>query len=228
MVTTVTSTERVKQVKVGLGGTPPGNNGPKRNGSGGNGKGKDDAPQRFSPKPYRVMLWIVVAAIFMMFAALVASYIMLSSGKTWPAVEMPRVFWLSTALIIVSSLTLEVARRSLKRGGGGYRGWLWLTLLLGIGFLASQLLAWRQLVAQGANLASNNHSSFFYLLTGAHALHLIIGILALSYLQLGKKFRQVGAAVEMKRQAATGAVSLYWHFLDGLWVFLFLLLFLWK
>jgi cytochrome c oxidase subunit 3 len=230
MVTTVTSTERVKQVKTGLGGTPPGKNGPNGNGSGGNGgKRRDDSERRFSPKPYRLTLWIVIAAIFMMFSALVAAYIMLSSGEKWPPIVMPRLLWLSTGLIVLSSLTFEAARRSLKKGSDKrYSFWLLLTLGLGLGFIASQLFAWRNLVGQRIYLASNNHSSFFYLLTGVHALHLLGGILALSYLLLRTRSRRPNVDAEMKRQASANIVSVYWHFMDGLWVFLFLLLLLWK
>lgn len=231
MVTTATSTERVKRTRTGLGGTPPGKNGPRGNGSGGNGgKKKDDGAQRFSSKSYRVTLWIALAAIFMMFAVLVVSFITLSSGEKWVPIEMPRVFWLSTGLIFISSLTFEAARRSLKRGSAErYSRWLMLTLAFGLAFLVSQLFAWRRLVAQGFYLASNNHSSFFYLLTGAHGLHLLVGILALGYLLLRTRRRRSGDEnAEMKRLASVNVVSLYWHFMDGLWIFLFLLLLLWK
>ncbi|HJU57058.1 MAG TPA: hypothetical protein VJ715_20905, partial [Pyrinomonadaceae bacterium] len=170
MVTTVTSTERFKQkTRVGVGGTPPGKNGHNGKGPGGGGDGgkKKDGAQRFSPKPYRLTLWILIAAIFMMFAAMIASYITLSSGEKWPPLETPRLLWLSTGLILLSSLTFEAARRSLKAGSDkGYVRWLLLTFLFGLGFLASQVFAWRELVAQGVYLATDNHSSFFYLLTG--------------------------------------------------------------
>lgn len=230
MVTTATSTERVKQTRIGPGGTPPGKNGPKGNGSGGNGgKRKDDGAERFSPKPYRVTLWIVLAAIFMMFGALIVSFITLSSGDTWVPIEMPRLFWLSTGVIFISSLTFEAARRSLKRDNNErYSRWLLLTLFFGLAFLVLQLLAWRRLVAQGVYLASNNHSSFYFLLTGVHGLHLLVGILALSYLLLRTRSRRREANAEMRRQTSVNVVSLYWHFMDGLWILLFLLLLLWK
>ena len=228
MVTTVTSTERVKQkTRVGVGGTPPGKNGHngKRPGGGGGGGKKKDEAQGFSPKPYRLSLWILIAAIFMMFGALMASYITLSAGEQWPPIEVPRVLWLSTGLILASSLTLEAARRSLKAGNDRlYVRWLLVTLLLGLGFLAAQVSAWRQLVAQKIYLASNNHSSFFYLLTGAHAAHLLGGILGLNYLLLRTRRRRSEAAAETKRRSAAGVVSVYWHFMDGLWLLLFLLL----
>ena len=232
MVTTVTSTERVKQkTRVGVGGSPPGRNGQNGKGPGGPGGGgnKKDEAQRFSPKPYRLTLWILIAAIFMMFAAMIASYIMLASGEKWPPLETPRLLWLSTGLIFVSSLTFEGARRSLKAGGDrGYALWLLVTLLFGLGFLAAQVLAWRELVAQGIYLTTNNRSSFFYLLTGAHGLHLLGGILALGYLLVRARRRRADSRAETRRRSAVGVVSVYWHFMDGLWVLLFLLLFVWK
>src|ERR1044071_6905914 len=123
MVTRVTSTETRVKPKTRVGGPPPGKNGhngkgPGGGGGGGGGKKKDEA-QGFSPKPYRLSLWILIAAIIMMFGALVASYINLSSGEQWPPIVVPRLLWLSTGLILLSSLTLEAARRSLKAGSDG-------------------------------------------------------------------------------------------------------------
>src|SRR5205807_1412020 len=111
----------------------------------------------------------------------------------------PRLLWLSTGLIITSSLTFNVARRSLKHSDSvRYRRWLLLTLMLGLGFLASQLLSWRLLAAQGIYMASNQHSTFFYLLTGAHGIHLLGGILALGYLLFRAGQKQRDRYAEMK------------------------------
>jgi len=92
----------------------------------------------------------------------------------------------------------------------------------------SQLLAWRQLVRQGVYVASNPHSSFFYLLTATHGVHLLGGLLALIYLLVRASKTHEAEREQAKRRAATDAVTLYWHFMDGLWIYLFLLLFLWK
>lgn len=228
---TVTGTKTaVRQTKPGMGRTPPGKNGPNGNGSGGNGgQGKDDEGQRSAPHTYRVTLWILIAAIVMMFAALTVAYIMLSEGEGWRPVTIPRLLWLSTGLIVASSLTFESAIRSLRQGDDrAYGQRLILTLGLGLGFLVSQLLAWWQLVKQGLYVTSNNHSAFFYLLTGAHGLHLLGGILALSFLIWRMRLRREEERAELRRQAAARVVSVYWHFMDGLWIFLFLLLLLWK
>jgi cytochrome c oxidase subunit 3 len=133
-------------------------------------------------------------------------------------------------------VTFEAARRAEQRERYGfYRRWLFVSLLLGFGFLASQLLAWRELVGQKIYLATNPHSSFFYLLTGLHALHLFGGLLGLSYLAIRARRETAASGVsgtgnsrDRKRRASVDAIGLYWHFMDGLWVYLFALLFLWR
>jgi cytochrome c oxidase subunit 3 len=140
---------------------------------------------------------------------------------------MPRILWASTALLLFSSLTFESSRSSLRRSRtSGYSRWLTLTGLLALAFLALQLIAWRQLAAQGIYLASNPHSSFFYVLTAVHGLHLLIGFVALCFL-LARNARK-GAADTGKQMALTDGVVVYWHFMDVLWIYLFVLLFVWK
>ena len=129
----------------------------------------------------------------------------------------------------MSSGTLEAARRNLKgSSNGGYVRWLSVTAILGVSFLGSQLLAWRELARQGIFLKSNPHSSFFYLLTATHGLHLLGGLLAVVYLLFRTRQKRDDALAEAKRLAAADAVGIYWHFMDGLWIYLFLLLFLWR
>ena len=234
MATTVTNTEGVSQKKIGLGVGGPskgrrlgGNGGgPRKDGNGG-GSSEDE---RFPGSSYRLGMWVALAAVAMMFTALTSAYIVrASTSNDWQPIAVPRSLWFSTALIFISSITFEIARRSLRQDkAGAYKRWLLATVLLGLGFLVTQFLAWRELVAQGIFLSSNPHSSFFYLLTGAHGVHLLGGILALDYLllrSLRKPNEKQGSA---RRQAAADAVALYWHFMDGLWVYLFLLLFLWR
>jgi cytochrome c oxidase subunit III len=212
----------------GLGPRPNGNGskGPRPPGGGGDERPRPD----LGHTQFRVGMWIGIAAVAMMFAALTSAYVFRSGMQGWQPLAAPRLLWLSTAVILASSATYELARRALRRGDAPrYRRWLSASLALGLGFLASQLLAWRELVAQGVYLASNPHSSFFYVLTGLHALHLVGGIGGLTYLIL----RTGGAAADGGRararlEAKAGAVGIYWHFMDGLWVYLFGLLFFWR
>jgi cytochrome c oxidase subunit 3 len=175
-------------------------------------------------------MWIGLASILMLFTALTSAYIVRAGlSDDWRPIQAPGFLWASTALILASSVTFHMARRAIKRFEvKSYTLWVAVTGLLGLGFLTTQLLAWRQLVAQGVYLASNPHSSFFYVLTGTHAVHLLGGVLGLGYL-LARNWNKLEAreAVQ-KRQKAAGVIGLYWHFMDGLWVYLFLLLFLWR
>lgn len=179
---------------------------------------------------YRIGAWVTIAGIVMLFTALASSYIVRSaSSNDWLPIQMPRVLWLSTAVLVISSITMEISRRALKQqSDAGYSRWLMITVGLGLGFVASQLIAWRQLARQGVYLDSNPHSSFFYLFTGAHGLHVLGGILALTYLMLRTRKKRDSVAGELRRIGAADAATIYWHFMDGLWICLFLLLFFWK
>lgn len=213
--------------KAGIGG------GPKRRGPNGNGAPKRNGHNRYSPdfqssaNRYRIGMWVALASILMMFTALSSAYIVrAASANDWQPLTMPRILLLSTALILVSSGTLEVARRKWKDAvNNGHRRWLLVTFALGIGFLISQLLAWRELVRQGVYIASNPHSSFFYLLTATHGVHLLGGLAALAYFSLRARAPQKDQLAVAKSQASADAVTLYWHFMDFLWLYLFVLLF---
>jgi cytochrome c oxidase subunit 3 len=214
-------------------GRGPGGGGP--NGPGGPGGGGGDEPRRFSPDRYRIGVLVGLASILMMFTALASAYVVRSGMPTstdWRGGQMPTFVYLSTGLILLSSLTFTRAKTALgHKELAAYRLWLGVTLLLGLGFLASQILAWRELVGRGLYLATNPHSSFFYVLTGLHGLHLAGGILALALLYAyARRDESAGENVDadLKRRTLTDVVGIYWHFMDALWVFLFLLLLLWR
>jgi cytochrome c oxidase subunit III len=224
MATMVTSTKTETKTSAGSGPKIPGPNG---NGSKRHDGFRDPESQA---NRYRIGMWVGLASVAMMFTSLSSAYIVRSaSANDWFPLPMPRVLLVSTALILGSSGTIEVARRKLKAAlSGPYSQWLFFTVLLGLAFLAFQLVAWRQLERQGIYVASNPHSSFFYLLTGAHAVHLVGGLFGLTFLWLRSRREVVEKALIAKRKAATDAVTIYWHFMDALWIYLFLLLFLWR
>jgi cytochrome c oxidase subunit 3 len=213
--------------KTGLGGGPkPGR--PSGNGSP-HGNGHSFTP-RFSASRYRIGMWLAMAAILMMFTALSSAYIVrAASSNDWRPLAMPRILLLSTALILLSSVSLEIARRKLKSAlDSSPKLWFCVSASLGIGFLVSQLLAWRQLVRQGIYVATNPHSSFFYLLTAVHGVHLLGGLIALLYLAVRARPPQKNSVAVVKGQAAADVVTLYWHFMDVLWIYVFFLLFFWR
>jgi cytochrome c oxidase subunit 3 len=202
-------------------------------GAGGGGPGagdfRDDGGRGGSPRGRNVLrtgIWIALAPILMMFVAFASAYIVRRGvGNDWQTLDLPGILWLNTALLAASSAMLEKARGCLARGlAAEFNRWWSATTVLGLMFLLGQLVAWRQLSAQGVYLASNPSSSFFYLLTAAHGLHLLGGEVALVYVAS----RAVRAGAAPARRTAVDAASIYWHFLLGLWVFLFLLLLLWR
>jgi cytochrome c oxidase subunit 3 len=161
----------------------------------------------------------------MFFMALTSAFIVLRrSSELWVDFHLPPILWLNTGILLASSFTLEAARRQLAdSNAAGFRKLWLLTTALGLLFVAGQLAAWRQLVAQGVFIASNQASSFFYIFTGAHAIHLLGGVGALLYVSI----RKLDAA-RISLSTAAEITSYYWHFMDGLWVFLLALLYLGK
>jgi len=170
-------------------------------------------PTKAPPGAYRILIWTACGSISAFFAALVIAYIWRAGMMSyWQQIRLPRVLWLSTALIAASSVTLESARRFFRRGEWRVADRLLLaTATLGVAFLAAQLEAWRDLLAQGAYLMDNPHSAFFYMFTGLHAAHLLGGLIALFVVVFGRR----------KRRELVDVVSYYWHFLTVLWVILF-------
>jgi cytochrome c oxidase subunit III len=240
MATTVISTEETvtRPAKGNARGgrrTEGGGNGSRGTGGpGGGGGGGDEGSRPVPDHRYRIGMWVALASIMMLFTALSSAYIVrsrLSTANDWQPIAVPQMLWLSTALILLSSATFEAARRSIRSGAGkAYRHWLMVTALLGLGFLFTQLLAWRELVAQGIYLATNPHSAFFYLLTAVHGLHLLGGIVMLAFLLLSawRGLSEAWRARDERQEDKAGAVAVYWHFMDGLWIYLFLLLFVWR
>ena len=169
-------------------------------------------------------IWIALFAITMSFAAFTSALFIRQASADWTHLAVPPILFVSTAILLVSSFTMEMSRRGFdgkstsqmsqvnERGRGLIL--LSITLFLGLAFVSGQYLAWRQLAAQGLFLATNPNSSFFYLLTGVHALHVLGGVAALAYL-----LAQNAARVSVRRNLVNGVV-IYWHFMAALWLYL--------
>jgi cytochrome c oxidase subunit III len=217
-----TVTEEVELIGPGKGG-----GGDSSRDHGGSGGGGDDwkgssGSARVPQRAYVTGMVIALSGILMFFMALVSAYIVRKDmpNSAWVQLNVPRILWLNTLILIASSFTLARSRsRFLANDEASFRHWWGVTTILGIFFLIGQVIAWRQLAAAGLFLATNPASSFFYVFTAAHGLHLLGGVLAL----LLVAFRPTH---KLTRSTATEIVSMYWHFMDGLWVFLFLLLLL--
>jgi cytochrome c oxidase subunit 3 len=178
-----------------------------------------------SPPPASTGIWVGLAAIGMTFLALTSALVVRKgSALDWRHFTLPSILYFNTLLLLASSVTLEIARRQVAGFMGGLRGkdakparWLYVTLAFGLMFVAGQYIAWRQLSAQGLYLATNPSSSFFYVLTAAHALHVFGGLGGL--IRVIHKLKQFTL-----RRSTLDATSRYWHFMDVLWIYLLWLL----
>jgi cytochrome c oxidase subunit 3 len=180
-------------------------------------------------EPARTGIWVGLAAITMTFAAFTSALLVRQgSSNDWQPITLPRILFFNTAVLILSSLTLESARRkvaSFIRGQGATRtqalGWLSATLGLGLVFVAGQYAAWSQLRSEGLYLATNPNSSFFYVLTAVHAIHVLGGLGGLA-----RVIRNVLPLPPTLRKSTIDATSLYWHFMGVLWIYLMFILWL--
>jgi cytochrome c oxidase subunit 3 len=213
--------ELIIEKKTGDGG---GGNLPPSGRNGGGDDGKRPRREDSSPKRYYTGMALGIVSILMFFMALAAAFLVLRGSRNWVPVHIPTLMWLNTGVLLASSATLEMARHRLtERQLSAYRN-LWLvTTALGVGFLVGQIFAWRQLAAEGIYLANNTASSFFYIFTGLHALHLFGGVASLLYVAK-RNFDHA----QVTRSVAAEVTSYYWHFMDALWLFLLALLYLGK
>lgn len=167
-------------------------------------------------------IWIGIAAIIMFFAALASAWVALkSSSGHWTPTPLPPIVYLDSVLLLVSSLTLEFSRGCLSAGLlRRFLIWLYVTLALGMAFIAGQLLAWRELAQRGVYLATDPSAAFFYILTAAHGLHLLGGITAL----LVAALRGPRIARGLQSRKILDITAIYWHFMYALWISILLLL----
>lgn len=241
--TAETIVEKKEKLKKTAGFSGGSNNG-KRNsggndGSGGNGGNGGDNnnndylgdTERYSSDKYRIGMWFLLLVVLMTFGGLIGTYIVLATNNAleWQPFNLPTQVWISTFLILSSSITFSIAQKALNsENQSKAKKWFLTTTVLGAIFIASQILSWAELVSRGVYVASNPYAGFFYILTAVHALHVVGGICALGYIVL-RTWNLTAFEPELKkRQSVTTVVGWYWHFMDGLWILLFSLLGFWK
>ena len=167
--------------------------------------------------PHKFTLWVAIGSIVMMFAGLTSAFIVKSNQTNWTPVDMPVVFWFSTAVIISSSVTIQVALRSFKqRQMQGYRLWIAVTFLLGALFIYMQWMGFSNLWAQKVTFKGGNAGQFLYVIFGLHAIHVLGGIITLLIMFI-KAF--VGRT-KLYSSVPLEVAATYWHFVDLLWVYL--------
>src|SRR5947208_3366725 len=182
-----------------------------------------DSSSSFPISKWQVGIWILLTAIIMLFAGLSSAYIVLRGVPAWQNIQLPSLLWTNTAVLLLSSVAVELSRRAIRRNDiQSMKSWLAVGGALGLTFLIGQLAAWRQLVNAGVYLPSTLQSSFFYILSGLHGLHLLGGVAGLGIVLVMALRNRLSAF----RYEPLKLCSKYWHLMDGLWVYLFLLLLL--
>jgi len=170
-------------------------------------------------------LMVLLAASVMLFAAFTSAFFVRRGlSNDWVDTPVPGILWLNTAMLVASSLVIELARRALRSGRrvAFNRYWTGATLM-GVLFLGGQYMAWRQLHSAGFYLATNPSSSFFFLLTCCHAVHLLGGISALGYIDVQAMLLRLGPG----KRTAVDVSAYFWHFLAAIWIYLMALFFFW-
>ncbi len=177
--------------------------------------------QRKRIHPHKFTLWVGISGIVMMFAGFTSAYIVKRNLANWITFDLPVIFWYSTAVIILSSLTIMVSRNFFKLGEmAKYRKWLAVTMVLGILFVVMQAIGFLTLWENGITLTRNVSFSFLYIIVGLHALHVIAAVIALLVILI-KAF-----SIRRKTYSAVpiDLMSTYWHFVDFLWIYLLIFL----
>lgn len=177
-------------------------------------------PQRIHP--HRFIMWIAIGSIVMMFAGMTSAYIVKKNQGNWLAIELPQVFWYSTAVILASSVTMFLANTALKAGKTSfYKTLITITAILGVAFISMQWDGFKDLETRGIALIgpqSNSASSFLFVITGLHMLHVLGGVIAL----IITFFRSFWVQEDQINLVPTQIVATYWHFVDVLWIYLFI------
>jgi len=183
----------------------------------------DIVEQPISMHPKKFALWLFLVTVLMIFAALTSAYIVRQAEGNWLEYELPEIFWVTSGIVLLSSVSMQVAYFAAKKDNFlALRIWMALTVLLGIAFLVGQWYSWVALVDREVFFVGNPAGSFLYVFTGLHALHLISGVIFLIIVLISTfRYKVHSQALNTLEMATT-----YWHFLGGLWLYLFLFLLL--
>jgi len=174
----------------------------------------------------KIILWIGLASIIMLFAGLMSGYIVRQAEGNWLVFEIPSMFYISTVVILLSSLTLEISKSAIRKENNkkAYQ-FLIYTLILGLAFVICQFWGWNQLVSNNIHFSGGSPSeSFFYALSGLHLAHLSFGVISLAVTTFKAKKNRYSA----KNYLGISLCAIYWHFLDFLWLILFVFLALFR
>ena len=183
----------------------------------------EEAKKPLSMHPKKFALWLFMVSVVMVFAALTSAYIVRQAEGNWLIFELPPLFWITSGIIWASSITMHWAYLAAKRDNlESVKTATIITTILGVTFLVGQYLAWETLVGNNVYFVGNPAGSFVYVLSGLHGLHIVGGVVFLLIL-LRSVFK---FNVHSKNLALIEMCTTYWHFLGGLWLYLFIFLLL--
>ena len=175
--------------------------------------------QRKKMHPHKFTMWVAIGSIVMMFAGLTSAFIVKSNQVNWVPVAIPKVFWVSTAAIVISSATLQMALRSFKqRAMSQYRVLIGVTLFLGIAFVLLQWIGFKELWAQKITFNGSGAGQFLYVIFGLHAVHVVGGIITLLVMFI----KAFAGKIKLYSSVPVEVAAIYWHFVDLLWIYLLL------
>jgi cytochrome c oxidase subunit 3 len=175
--------------------------------------------QRKKIHPHKFTLWVALGSIVMMFAGLTSAYIVKRDQPGWTSFPIPRAFWYSTATILVSSVTVQMALKAFKeRAMMRYRNLITLTAFLGVAFVVLQWEGFKSIWNSGVRLKGSGGGQFLYIIAGLHAAHVLAGIIALIILFI----KAFASKVRRYNSIPIELMSTYWHFVDLLWIYLFI------
>lgn len=236
--TNVEAREEIRRRGNLSGGGGGSNGGGKNRGGGGNDGGDNFKNPPFEPRDEksvadksRIVMWCLLIVVMMTFGSLISLYIVIATDGAleWKPFNLPFQIWISTALILASSIAYHISNTKLQNNQQSEaKKWLLATTVLGATFISSQILLWLNLVGQGVYVSSNPYAGLFFILTIVHAFHVLVGIAALGYIVLRSWNKTADFAELAHRQAYSRVIGWYWHFMDGLWILLILLLGFWK
>jgi len=213
------------------GGPNGGNSGRGDNGGPGDGPNGDPNSSLFVPGRAKIFTSFLLGVVMMTFGGLCAAYVVTATNKAieWRPFDLPVQVWISTVIIIISSLIYHRGKAAIDRfDQETARKWFIATAVFGAAFISSQLLAWLELSKQGLYFSGNPYAGFFYMLTAVHALHVLGGVIALGSIILWS-WNPIHSDELWYRVRALGqVVGWYWHFMGGVWIILFVLLGFWK
>ena len=183
----------------------------------------EESKKPLSMNPKKFGMWLFLVSVVMVFASLTSAYIVRRADGNWTHFELPALFWLTSVIILLSSVTMQWAYLSAKKDNQPTaRFMVTLTFVLGLAFLVGQFYGWKELVTERIFLVGNPSGSFVYIITGLHWLHIVSALIYLLIVMIAVQRKKVHPGRLLRIELCTT----YWHFLGVLWLYLFVFLLL--